>query len=70
MKCVEWNHGAIERISDDDAAAAVNAGKAKYVPRERWKKEVRDADKSEEKPANNLSTKKVRGQRKKRRKNR
>lgn len=44
MKCIKYSGTArIERVENDEAHAAVKAGKAQYVPKNVWKREVRDA---------------------------
>ena len=45
MKCIETNNGKVIRIRDHMAASLVKKGYAKYIPKERWKRLVRDAPK-------------------------
>jgi len=42
MKCVRLHSGSVERLRDDLAAALVINGRAEYVAKAVWKKEVRD----------------------------
>ena len=44
MKCIHFYNpdNRIERVSDDEAHAAVKSGRARYVPRHVWKAKVRD----------------------------
>lgn len=44
MKCVRYKDGVVDRISDEKAHEAVSQKQATYVPKNIWKKEVRDAD--------------------------
>jgi len=39
---IQGNIGDIRRIPNKDAELAVNRGSCKYVPKSRWKNEVRD----------------------------
>ena len=47
MKCIHYYmpDNRIARVSDDEAHAAVKAGRARYVPRRVWKEKVRDVNK-------------------------
>lgn len=42
MKTVERNDGTISRLSNEEAERIVKSGKGKYIPKSRWKSEVRD----------------------------
>lgn len=42
MKTVERNDGTISRLSNEEAERTVKSGKGKYVPKSKWKSEVRD----------------------------
>lgn len=44
MKCIHFYNpvNRIARVSDEEAYAAVKAGKAHYVAKSFWKKKVRD----------------------------
>jgi len=43
MKCIRPKTGPVKRVSDQEAFELVQSGKAQYVPKNVWKKEVRDA---------------------------
>jgi hypothetical protein len=44
MKCIRNNKSKkVKRVTNDHAKREVEAGKAVYVNKETWKKEVRDA---------------------------
>lgn len=44
MKCIHnyMPDNRVQRISDEEAHAAVKSGKARYVPKRVWKEKVRD----------------------------
>lgn len=46
MKCIEYYNPnkRIVRVSDKEAQAAVASGKVHYIPKKKWKKQVRDAE--------------------------
>jgi len=44
MKCIHYHKTPmihIQRVSNDEAKAAVDSGKARYVPKSYWKRHVR-----------------------------
>lgn len=41
MKCIRQKDGTITRVNDSVARKQVDTGKAEYIPRSIWKKEVR-----------------------------
>ena len=43
MKTLRLNNKKIIRVNDSDAFKMVQAGKATYIPKNVWKREVRDA---------------------------
>lgn len=42
MKTIQLKNKTIERVGDDQAYELVSAGKATYVAKNIWKREVRD----------------------------
>ena len=47
MKTVIRKDGSVVRVKDRLAEVAVRAGEAKYCPKDKWRKEVRDKAKIE-----------------------
>lgn len=46
--CVRKSDGKVARIKRDEAESLAKEGKAEFVPRSVWKKEVRDVNKGKE----------------------
>jgi len=45
MKCIELKDGSIKKVSDTEGREQVRSHEAKFIPKKRWKEEVRDKKK-------------------------